>query len=856
MVSLRALVIGLLAAVLMLALARPALAQAPGPLSEGHKSMSGALDCVNCHEGGFGVPDKKCLGCHEHHALRDRINAGKGFHSDPEVKKKTCKQCHAEHIAEGGPDKGRKTTVDWRPFGGKRQFEHQRTGWPLEGAHRYQECETCHFRKYSKTRLTTFLGLRSECTTCHAKGMAPPGVPKEKLTSFVNPHEFADARLTDCTICHNFESRKVANIGVTKFDHDKTAFPLVGNHTNNACTQCHKQIKDFKITDRDFKDCKSCHKDSHRSVISASRKCEACHSPKVKFEKTRFDHGKETRFALHGRHAKNACADCHKVDSPPEKPKMTCSPGCHKDVHKGRFGKETCEGCHPDGGPGWREMKFAHDSKTKFPLTGRHAEVFCTTCHRNREPNNFEKFKSTNCADCHRHQEAHCGQFGMENCQRCHVRGGDRTSKFDHALTRFPLERAHAKVDCDRCHRPAKLGDSPSCRTAVKYTGLEPACLTCHEDVHNGTLGKECNKCHTAGENFKTLVFDHNRDSRFPLTGFHQLVECETCHPKRKFKLEKIDCVACHAKDDIHKGALGTDCAKCHEASGGAPKFDHNIHTNFLRIGVHAKIECERCHFLMPSGMSAKGEKLWPTKVRDPAKLKEPPKFVETSTESISVLAGTPAAMAPPGAPLDLKFRAPGRECWSCHPDPHKVRQALPLDCGSCHGYESWANPPKNGDHEQAGFSLNGAHTVVQCSLCHNGVGSLRGKSRECGLCHVQDDIHAGSFGNQCGKCHEQIGWLPSTFTHMDTNYVLQGVHRTLDCRACHQAGNYFIGNKCYNCHLADYRGSTFHGATLVPAPGTNKIPITGNAAGITATIDCGRCHNQFTFLGPSLMPK
>ena len=77
------------------------------------------------------------------------------------------------------------------------------------------------------------------------------------------------------------------------------------------------------------------------------RICLQCHSTKIKFPNTKFDHNKETHFTLRGRHAKNQCADCHKVDGGNEKPKMTCSPVCHKDIHRGRFGKETCEGCHP-----------------------------------------------------------------------------------------------------------------------------------------------------------------------------------------------------------------------------------------------------------------------------------------------------------------------------------------------------------------------------------------------------------------------------------------------------------------------------------------------------------------------------
>lgn len=764
-------------------------------MSRGHAHLDGPLDCQKCHEGGTGVPDNKCLGCHDHRDLRQRIEANKGFHADPEVKGKPCKDCHAEHLTENG--KGRRTTIDWRPFGGQRNFAHQRTGWPLQGAHRFQKCEECHDKKMRKTRLTTYLGLRGECTSCHE-----------------NPHQFKDVRLTDCTVCHNFDSRRVANLGETKFDHDKTKFPLDGRHLKKECKSCHKDTKNFAIADRNFEDCRGCHEDSHKSIISHQKKCSSCHSTKTKFEQTRFDHGKNTRFPLRGKHDKNRCKDCHKLNSKPEKPSMECA-SCHEDFHQGRFGAEKCDGCHADGGPGWREMRFAHGKKTKFDLTGKHAEIFCTSCHRPREPKNFEKLASVQCADCHRHQDAHCGQFGQENCERCHVKGGDRTSRFDHSVTRFKLEGAHAKPACEACHKPEKLGDSAACRAATKYTGLDPQCLACHEDkLHKGELGNDCAKCHTGGREFTDVVFDHNQDSRFALTGFHSIVECESCHPKKKFKIDKQQCAECHQKDDVHQTVLGDDCAKCHETTGGAPKFDHDVHTAFDRKGVHARIECARCHFLPAPD--------------DPLR------------KEVSL-----TAIAPPGAALDLKFRVGGERCDSCHPDPHKVRASLA--CEECHSFEQWKAPPNNGYHQRAGFALTGAHSVLQCGLCHSGGSKLTGRGEQCGTCHVQDDIHARSFGNDCGKCHEQNGWRPVKFSHMETGFVLEGIHRTLDCRECHGGGNYFIGRNCYNCHLDDWRNSAWHEIDFLVAP-QDKVYITSDYQnqGGPASFDCGECHNQF----------
>lgn len=855
--ALRRLSIIALVASLLLLLCGSAFAQEPGPRSKAHQTLGGfPVGCNKCHDAGMGVPDDKCLACHTHQPLRARIKADKGFHATREVKRKKCKDCHAEHVEEPpGSGRGRRTTIDWKPFGGKRNFNHRLTGWPLEGTHRFQKCEKCHAKKYPETKLPTYLGERGECTTCHFGTKKKHGVGGE------NPHEFTDVALTDCTICHDFNNFRVANLGATKFDHDKTDFPLRGFHKRNKCIQCHEDnIKTFEVK-RDFSDCKGCHEDSHKSVISATRKCEQCHKTATNFRKTKFDHGKETRFPLRGQHQKNRCKACHQIGSPPEKPQMACI-GCHgenskvsktQDPHKSRFGKEPCEGCHSE--VGFKSIRFDHDRKTKFELTGKHKAAKCTDCHRGGLAKGYERFETTDCASCHRHQQAHCGQFGMKNCERCHVRGGDRTSKFDHALTRFPLERAHARVDCARCHKPEKLGTSAECRDTVKYTGLNPQCDGCHVDIHEGELGKDCAKCHTGGENFKTLVFDHNRDSRFSLTGFHQLVACDDCHPARKYKLEKMQCFECHADDDIHQGQLGEDCAKCHETTGGAPKFDHNVHTKFEQEGVHARIECARCHFLVEDEEAKKKKVVQRPNVGDvkgPKAEKKKP-AMKPGTDLL-------AATAPPGAPLDLTFRAAGADCMACHPDPHQVREKI--DCESCHGFEKWVAPPRNGYHELAGFSLTGAHTIVACSMCHTGAGNMRGRGERCGGCHVQDDIHAGSFGSQCGTCHLQDGWVPTTFTHVDTGYVLEGIHRTLECRQCHLAGNYFIGKNpgCYNCHLRDYITSSWHSGSADlafqkgSAPPGAPIFIYGTSNGLDLqkqqSFDCDQCHTQFTFAG------
>jgi hypothetical protein len=59
----------------------------------------------------------------------------------------------------------------------------------------------------------------------------------------------------------------------------------------------------------------------------------------------------------------------------------------------------------------------------------------------------------------------------------------------------------------------------------------------------------------------KAQHFDHSR-TRFPLTGKHVKVACESCHT-RQLEGTPRECIACHKKDDIHRGRRPS-CGSCH----------------------------------------------------------------------------------------------------------------------------------------------------------------------------------------------------------------------------------------------------------------------------------------------------
>ncbi|MFW1373616.1 hypothetical protein ACEV99_23245, partial [Vibrio parahaemolyticus] len=91
----------------------------------------------------------------------------------------------------------------------------------------------------------------------------------------------------------------------------------------------------------------------------------------------------------------------------------------------------------------------------------------------------------------------------------------------------------------------------------------------------------DCARCHTVTV-WKTVNFNHNTMTNFPLLGKHAAAKCEACHGPRTAPLKvSAECGSCHAKDDVHAGKLGKDCARCHNSAAwkgpGQIRFDHDL---------------------------------------------------------------------------------------------------------------------------------------------------------------------------------------------------------------------------------------------------------------------------------------
>jgi len=330
------------------------------------------------------------------------------------------------------------------------------------------------------------------------------------------------------------------------------------------------------------------------------------------------------------------------------------------------------------------------------------------------------------------------------------------------------------------------------------FSNAGPRCQDCHADIHQRKLGANCEQCHSVrgwGVSIKEIQ-QHN--NRFPLTGAHAAVDCDSCHKSAansQFQTMSTACFSCHEADFKQTTApnhvtLGysTTCEQCHGTDNWLnAKFDHNS-VGFPLTGGHAvpPRACTDCH-------------------------------------------------------INNTFNLTSTTCISCHqtdynnatsPVPHK---GFSTNCQTCHDTITWTDGKF--DHSVTGFTLTGMHTVPprQCADCHK-QNNYSLTSTECITCHQTDftgaknpDHVAGGFSQSCEICHSTAAWQPATFDHSKSAFPLTGSHTVppRTCADCHGVNNYNITNTtCISCHQTDYNNA--------------KSPVPH--AGFPTT--CEQCHD------------
>jgi len=250
------------------------------------------------------------------------------------------------------------------------------------------------------------------------------------------------------------------------------------------------------------------------------------------------------------------------------------------------------------------------------------------------------------------------------------------------------------------------------------------------------------------------------------------------------------DCKACHG--DPHEGQFESGftkgrCVECHASSHFLPsdfEINHHAKSQFPLTGGHRAVSCAACH-------KRKGEMR---------------QFVPTATA-----------------------------CGECHEDEHDGTYDQPdmpvkvegrAGCARCHVTESFTEVRWSSEAHLlwTGEPLKGAHATAKCTDCHartpkdNGRGwSLGEAPTECYECH--EDPHMNQFlrpvetVTDCTRCHhEALTFQDIHFDHqLDSRFVLDEHHITLDCDACHKpyelpTGESVVrykplGVECSDCH-------------------------------------------------------
>jgi hypothetical protein len=688
--------------------------------------------------------------------------------------------------------------------------------------------------------------------------------------------------------------------------------PLIKGHEDlehKDCLECHEPGGGVPNTN-----CLSCHTEIGKQVKAGvsfhgrmqGRPCIDCHTDHkgrtfntTYIDQEKFNH-KLTGFILDGAHAKVKCEDCH-TETRRDKPirqngiryfgtKNSCI-SCHTDddIHffKGEFAKVECSECHST--TAWKPAsKFNHKEKTGYALIGQHGRLSCNKCHapngRQSVKYDWPELPAKKCLSCH---EDHHGnklspKFRNGRCDQCHNQERWNIAQFRHEVTGFPLRGQHARNRCVDCHKQPqpllRLG-----KEQYQWAGLKPVCASCHEDYHgyrkeqSPRLGQllKCDTCHTELGWKQAIRFNHNTQTRFPITGKHRRNSCFDCHVPQGSKrrgakakrekpliprtyhfpeLSEKTCETCHKSPHsraFHRRFKGAKCSSCHTTTGwsvvlsgsrGLLGGDRGFHKNtrFPLTGRHMKVPCKECH------------------VRNG---KETFRFPNASK----------------------KF------CVTCHESVHKKqfhRRFVEKSCAECHTTLDFKRR-KPFNHDTTRFKLTGKHAKIgkQCSECHKLTNKVLptkpprkahqyvfpgARDGFCFNCHKnqhKDMFHPKFYRTPCYQCHTTSTFQKrKPFDHRRTAFPIRGKHRRNRCEDCHvptrkryktppfhRKGLYRFPQleekNCQTCHRDPHNGSRGQLCTKCHTEAgwqlADQFHRDFTLVGVHLTLGCDQCHDN-----------
>jgi hypothetical protein len=783
-------------------------------------------------------------------------------------------------------------------------FDHQTTGFPLDGQHLNLRCEQCHLRGI-------FTGTSKLCLGCHIQGnplsavfMPANHIPTPEpcdtchtTNTFQGTH-FAHASVMPgtCAQCHN-------NVNAT----GKSAKHLP---TTAACDQCHTTVS-FTSSFATFPS----------GHIPTSQACNVCHDP------AKFVPGMMNHAGISG-----GCTVCHAADAPgiaplvftikyanSGAPAVTLTPTsqnyhpptsalpqhfpisfsceqCHRTptttmpatAAAGGFGGGTmnhkgitsgCEKCHADGlGPfiGVAALVTASSNGPHIPING----TACELCHKSTTvPGGFAGTAMV-----------HTGLNGLSTCGNCHENNPNNQAYYGlttklvlrpptlgappNAVT--PLDANHPTGgDCSQCHASTTSFTTniaePSNHIPIGKTG----CTNCHQGTtapflpantvmnHSG-FTSTCAGCHGAGKNFYGTAQSEAGGQPLQPPG-----AIGTSGAANHIPYGSTDCVGCHSASSTSQGGFKLTTTPALSATG---------HT-----AVNA-LTCETCH---ASAMAWYG-----------VTVVVPPGAVGTAGSANHIALGTGGCstchatnIAVGGFKITTTPSLAGaghtavasQSCDSCHaaanatwygvmataPATNHIPTASAV-CSGCHasnfvtgGFKITSSPV---------LSVAG-HTVVSsvtCNTCHENNATdlgfqgvltqiyLRPGNAAAGLSKV-DAAHAtGTLATaDCAGCHTTTPPFQGSSSNLPSNHIpLPSSGAGATCTTCHSAGftpalstmNHasVASESCSACHGAGkgpFAGSgPGRGGQPVAPPGTLGASGAGNHIPVSSA-DCVGCH-------------
>ena len=668
-----------------------------------------------------------------------------------------------------------------------------RTKFTLTGAHTQVACAQCHVGG-------KFAGTATDCVGCHLATF-------QKTT---NPNHVAAGFPQDCTTCHT-----TARWTGAAFDHTaRTRFTLTGAHAQVACAQCHVGGKFAGTADR-LRRMPPRHFPADHQPEPRQRGFPAGLAPRVtprpagRERPSITPHGRGSRSPArtHRSLARSATWEASSPARPRTASAATWRPsrGPPTRTTSPPGFPQTCATCHTTAR--WTGATFDHTARTRFTLTGAHAQVACAQCHVGG------KFAGTppDCVGCHLadlpedHQsEPRHRPDSRRTCTTCHTTArldgsGLRSRRTDavpaHRRARAGRLRAVPRGRQVRRHAYGlrRAATSPTSRRPPTRTTSPPDSRRPARPATPRPAGRRGLRSHRPDE-----VPAHRRAHRRS--------------PARSATWEQVrghptDCVGCHlttfqkTTNPNHVAAgFPQTCATCHTtARWTGATFDHTR----ARVPAHRRARAGRLRAVPRRGRSRRhahrllglpprhfpeDHQSQPRRRRLPADLRHLPHHHELAGRDLQPHHGTKFPLTGAHVPVACaqchvggRFAGTPTDCVGLPPrdfqrttNPNHVAAGFPQTCATCH-----TTAALDGGHLQphagTSFPLTGAHVQVACAQCHVG-GRFAGTPTVCSGCHLAtfqkttnpNHVTAG-FPQTCDTCHTTTALEAATFDHAST---------------------------------------------------------------------------------------